>query len=589
MSSCEKDGGAGSSKAGRWGWGTGQDTNMRNTHQQLSRTTSGRPGQDMRLQAPGRTIGLLKFLSDISQAEQGRTGSGDGVTLAQQPRSRSAGQMARKDRRPQVRNKKRHGSAEAEDLIPSSPRKPSFPFQWAWESFTTDSRALHQPSSFSAPGYQPMPLSRAVLKYKARCKSTATLPEAHGFCWKTEVPNLERSQQLRACGFIPISPGKRESQELEALSECDLQPPGKRSGSGYESEEGTELEALGAEETERGMSPGELPHLLGRGSILEEEPFADVTEEAEEGEHRAPHRRRAGSQRKGQNFGEEASNEGDLQCKGNSSSSNLRGSQRRKSRAKELEGPWDLEKLQRHLQQDLDGGPEKQPWKALQATVQASNRSGKTYALGDEETFPFANFPNRTFHKRQEATRSLLQAWERQQQEERQQAELRRAREQRVQQQVARCLAAYAPRGSRGPGATQRKLEELRRQERQRFAQYQAELQGIQHRVQARPYLFQQAMQPWCRAGTLLSPQVNARLTVTRRFSQVLSALGLDEEQLLAEAGKGDTEGTSRKPRSHRSMGVRMEHSSESPAKTERIESQPDRHSTPSPNQESRP
>lgn len=47
----------------------------------------------------------------------------------------------------------------------------------------------------------------------------------------------------------------------------------------------------------------------------------------------------------------------------------------------------------------------------------------------------------------------------------------------------------------------------------------------------------------------LLSTQVNARLTVTRRFSQVLSALGLDEEQLLAEAGKGDTEGASRKPR----------------------------------------
>ena len=35
----------------------------------------------------------------------------------------------------------------------------------------------------------------------------------------------------------------------------------------------------------------------------------------------------------------------------------------------------------------------------------------------------------------------------------------------------------------------------------------------------------------------LLSPQANARLNVTRRFSQVLSALGLDEEQLLAEAG----------------------------------------------------
>lgn len=45
------------------------------------------------------------------------------------------------------------------------------------------------------------------------------------------------------------------------------------------------------------------------------------------------------------------------------------------------------------------------------------------------------------------------------------------------------------------------------------------------------------------RGVPLLSPQANARLNVTRRFSQVLSALGLDEEQLLAEAGKGDTEG----------------------------------------------
>lgn len=50
-------------------------------------------------------------------------------------------------------------------------------------------------------------------------------------------------------------------------------------------------------------------------------------------------------------------------------------------------------------------------------------------------------------------------------------------------------------------------------------------------------------------SGNLLFPQVNARLTVTRRFSQVLSALGLDEEQLLAEAGNRDAEGSSRKPR----------------------------------------
>lgn len=104
------------------------------------------------------------------------------------------------------------------------------------------------------------------------------------------------------------------------------------------------------------MSPGELPQLLIRGLILEEEQFVEVTEQAEEGEHRTLHRRRAGSQRKGQNFREAASDEDDLQCKGSSSSSNLRRPQRRKSRAKELEGPWDLEKLQRQLQQELDCG-----------------------------------------------------------------------------------------------------------------------------------------------------------------------------------------------------------------------------------------
>lgn len=43
----------------------------------------------------------------------------------------------------------------------------------------------------------------------------------------------------------------------------------------------------------------------------------------------------------------------------------------------------------------------------------------------------------------------------------------------------------------------------------------------------------------------LLTPQANARLNVTRRFSEVLSALGLDEKQLLAETSKG----TCRKPR----------------------------------------
>lgn len=50
-------------------------------------------------------------------------------------------------------------------------------------------------------------------------------------------------------------------------------------------------------------------------------------------------------------------------------------------------------------------GPQKQTWKALRAAVQASARNRKTPVTGEEESFLTANFPNRTFHKRQEATR----------------------------------------------------------------------------------------------------------------------------------------------------------------------------------------
>nr|XP_054296596.1 testis-specific protein 10-interacting protein isoform X1 [Pongo pygmaeus] len=571
----------------------GQDTDMLNTYQQLVRTPSARPGQDVRLQAPGTSTGLLKLLSTISQDKQlcdlllslsepqlSPPHNGDdrppgewGVVMPNQDlqrRSQSSRQTAKKDRKPRGQGKKGQGSEEAEDLFPLPPRKPSFPFQWAWESIATDVRAVLQPSS-TTPGHQALPMPSSFSQRQSRRKSMANLPEAHGCCWKTEAQNLKARQQLGAWGGVSIPTG---IGELGPESPSGLQLPGRRPGSGSASDKQVQLQGPGAEEAERGLNSGVLPQHPRRGSISEEEQFSEATEEAEEGEHRTPCRRRAGCQKKGQISGEEeASDDGEVQSQSQGSSSsfnNLRGPQWRKTRAKELQGPWDLEKLHRQLQRDLDCGPQKLPWKALRAAFQASKQNGKACASGYDETFVSANLPNRTFHKRQEATRSLLQAWERQRQEERQQAELRRARTQHVQRQVARCLAAYVPRGSRGPGAAQRKLEELRRQERQRFAEYQAELQGIQHRVQARPFLFQQAM------------QANARLTVTRRFSQVLSALGLDEEQLLSEAGKVDREGTPRKPRSHRSMGVRMEHSPQRPPRTEPTGSQPDRHYNPS-------
>ncbi|XP_017392893.1 testis-specific protein 10-interacting protein [Cebus imitator] len=549
----------------------GEDTDMLNTYQQLVRAPLARPGQDTRLQAPGSSSRLLKLLSTISRDKKGRLGSGDGVPNQDlQQRSQSSRQTAKKDRKPRGQSKKGQGSEEAEDLFTPPARKPSFPFQWAWESIVTDVRAVLQPSS-PASSHQVLPPPSSFSQRQFRRMSTGSLPETVGCCQKTEVQNLKVRQRLRAWGGVSILPGKG-GQGPEPRCERGLQLPGRWPGSGSVSDEQVQLPGPGAEKAERGLSSAELSQCPRRGPISEEEQFSEATEEAEEGEHRATRRRRAGSQKKGQISGEEASDEGEQgQSQGSTPSfNNLRRPQRRKTRAKELQEPWDLEKLHRQLQRDLDCGPQKQPWKALRDAFQASKRSGKAYALGGDETFLSANLPNRTFHKRQEATRSLLQAWERQRQEERQRAELRRARTQHVQRQVARCLAAYAPRGSRGPGTAQRKLEELRRQERQRFAEYQAELQGIQHRVQARPFLFQQAM------------QANARLTVTRRFSQVLSALGLDEEQLLAEAGKGETAGTPRKPRSHRPMGVRMKHSPQSPPRKEPTGSQPDRHNTPS-------
>lgn len=135
-----------------------------------------------------------------------------------------------------------------------------------------------------------------------------------------------------------------------------MQSPRKSSGSGSEPEE-SEPEGLGAEEAERGLIPGELPQLPRRGLILEEEQFSEATEEAKDREHQAHQRRRTSSRRKGQNSGEEAWEESEVRLlESVSSSTNLRGPQRRKPRAKELEGPWDLEKLQRKLQQELDCG-----------------------------------------------------------------------------------------------------------------------------------------------------------------------------------------------------------------------------------------
>lgn len=242
-------------------------------------------------------------------------------------------------------------------LFSSPARKPSFPFQWAWESFVIDGQALLQPSSCVAHGHRALRLPPAGLQLKSRRKSVSSLSEDLGFCQKTEVQNLERRNQMGACGSNTLPLGKAESQGLERSSQGGFWPPGK--GSGSEREDASEVEGQDAEETEKILSPGELPQLPGRGLISEEEWISEVTEEEE---HSAPHRRKGSSHNKGRNSGEKAS-EGELQghSQGGSSSSNsLRKLQKEKSRAKELRGPWDLERLHRQLQEELDCGERSQ-------------------------------------------------------------------------------------------------------------------------------------------------------------------------------------------------------------------------------------
>ncbi|XP_054828871.1 testis-specific protein 10-interacting protein [Eublepharis macularius] len=129
----------------------------------------------------------------------------------------------------------------------------------------------------------------------------------------------------------------------------------------------------------------------------------------------------------------------------------------------------------------------------------------------------------KTSDKRQEANRLLLLEWERQERLEKRRAEMRRIKEQQVQREVAKCLAAYRIPGQSAT-SVQKRREELRRQEKQRMEEYFLQLQEMQDRVESRPYLFERVM------------QTNARQAVERRFSQVLAALGIDEEMLWKHA-----------------------------------------------------
>lgn len=189
-------------------------------------------------------------------------------------------------------------------LFPTAPRKPSFPFQWAWEG-----RASLRSSSSSPPSFHEEP------QRKPRHKTTTKKhPEAQDKGWRFKIPNSERKKVAAASDCHPAS--KAESK----------MPPGKTAGPGSELELEGPGAALEAEGFEGAPSPEEqLPQQPGRWFPVEEEESAEA-EEVESGR-----RSSAGS-------------------------SHLRGPKRRKAKAQELDRPWRQEKLQRQLLQDQSCG-----------------------------------------------------------------------------------------------------------------------------------------------------------------------------------------------------------------------------------------
>ncbi|XP_030076007.1 testis-specific protein 10-interacting protein [Microcaecilia unicolor] len=122
---------------------------------------------------------------------------------------------------------------------------------------------------------------------------------------------------------------------------------------------------------------------------------------------------------------------------------------------------------------------------------------------------------NRTFQKRQEAVRKWLLEVDRRKQEERDSALERRARARQLQKRVLECLDAYRT-GISFEDVLRKKLKEFRKQDRERMAEYRAELQEMEERIKHRPFLFEQSKKP----------------ALKRHICRLLADLGFDEESI---------------------------------------------------------
>ncbi|XP_061461787.1 testis-specific protein 10-interacting protein [Rhineura floridana] len=420
-------------------------------------------------------------------------------------------------------------------LEPAKESRPgSFPFHWIWESFSVNGQAVYQDRSLEKPKKKRSPQASTVSIHEPPCTPEPGSPgptpcsPKEGRC--VEVPKAaaddgpedhpwsRRQKHHQPPGLAPGSSLLPLYWKMEARSEA------RKRQLRQERQRWLQLtqQLLSLED----QFPRREKHLSLKQ--LEEKLRAELLCLATEPEEPGPQKEKGKAKSRARASKEEPT----FQPVINRKVPNFRSLQRRFQ--EQLEQKKDQAKLtickpfRLHTassSQQLSGEEEKQEQEDSFSEVQRlwglHWRAPSCPDFGPPMVPPVMH--TKASDKRQEANRLLLLEWERRERQEKRRAELRRAKEHEVQQEVAKCLATYQT-PSHSMGSVQRKREMLRRQEKQRMEEYTLQLQEMQDRVESRPFLFERVM------------QANARQAVERRFSQVLAALGIDEEVLWKHA-----------------------------------------------------
>ncbi|XP_053133284.1 testis-specific protein 10-interacting protein isoform X2 [Hemicordylus capensis] len=514
---------------------------------------------------PKGQVRLLGLLSESSSSQQeDYLDAGDGMLVCMKRRKRRGGHAARmgcwapeqqgpnvseaSDTEPERDPSRQQETAEepvpptpgpsvATSLVPLLetpvlPRPGSFPFHWMWESFSVKGQAVYQDRSLEKATRRQAPLAASLSVHEPTCTPVPSSGSIAGQGAGSQVKERRCSEEAGPPGASEVRWPRRQKPPRRVGP-----PPGSSLGPLY-----WKMEARS--EARKRQLRQERRHWLQLAQqllslddpkqekcpslkLLEEKLRAELLCLASEPPEPSPQREkakgRAHSAKEGPTF----------QPTINHKIPNFKSLQKRFQ--EQLEQKKDQAKLtvckpfrlhSASSSQPGDKGDEDQPepedsFDEVRRLFGVHWRAQSCPDFNDPVVPPVMH--TKASDKRQEANRLLLREWERRERLEKRRAETRRSKEQQVQREVAKCLAAYKTTG-RSVMSAQRRREELRRQEKQRTEEYMLQLQEMQDRVESRPYLFERVM------------QANARQAVERRFSQVLSALGIDEEMLWKHA-----------------------------------------------------